>query len=91
MALRNWIFDVVPDRIVCVCIDEGFWNNNEELFVLFEGDIETLGNVWALTVLIDDERGVWDEDKCAKESKSDVDLFKAVVDERHWSTTASRE
>jgi hypothetical protein len=42
-------------------------------------------------VLIDDESGVWDEDKWAKESKSDVDLFKAVVDERHWSATASED
>jgi hypothetical protein len=38
-------------------------NNIDELFVLFEGDIETFGNVWALTVLIDDESGVCDDDR----------------------------
>lgn len=39
------------------------WNIREELLVLFEGEMDRLGSVWALTVLMDAERGVCDEER----------------------------
>ena len=54
------------------------WNINEELLLLFEGEIDRVGSVWALTVLMDEERGVCEDERCASESRSDFD-----ADERH--------
>ena len=34
-------------------------------------------------MLIEEDNGVCEDDKCAKESKSDADLFRIVDGERH--------